>query len=93
MPEISIFEHDKLAQPSNVTANGDNNQEEASLGHLGAEIHARISAFLAVNADNDEALRQVQVQTRKSLGVIREALDRYSYGRVFPLYLSLSLSL
>ena len=96
MPEIlsnPISRQDKLDGLCNITANGGSDQDEASLAHLGAEIHARVGAFLAVNANDDEALRQVQVQTRKSLDVIRQALDRYSYGRVSPLYLSPSLSL
>ncbi|TKA67574.1 hypothetical protein B0A49_06724 [Cryomyces minteri] len=44
---------------------------------LCAKINARVAAFLAADAAT-ERLRRVQEQTRISLGVIEEALDRYS---------------
>lgn len=53
-------------------------EEDPSLKHLCADIYTRISSFLRDEPPNDQ-LRQVQVQTRRSLDVIREALDRYSF--------------
>jgi FAD synthetase len=43
-----------------------------------ARIHDRISTFLTEET-NEQNLRSVQEQTRISLGVISEALDRYRY--------------
>ena len=47
-----------------------------SLRALCAQIHARIEAFLQEDVET-EKLRRVQAQTRISLGVISEALQRY----------------
>ncbi|KAK5152114.1 hypothetical protein BJ546DRAFT_1028012 [Cryomyces antarcticus] len=51
--------------------------EPLPLPLLCAKINARVAAFLAADAAT-ERLRRVQEQTRISLGVIEEALDRYS---------------
>ncbi len=58
--------------------------EDASVKHLCAEIYARISAFLQDDFPNNERLRDVQSQTRQSLDVIRQALDRYTYIPPLP---------
>lgn len=46
-----------------------------------ARIHDRISTFL-IEETNEQNLRSVQEQTRISLGVISEALDRYSLPEI-----------
>jgi hypothetical protein len=61
---------------------GADQQEEPALKHLCAEIYARISAFLQ-DAPPSDLVRRVQEQTQRSLGIIREALDRYSYVASF----------
>jgi hypothetical protein len=68
---------------------GADQQEEPSLKHLCAEIYARISAFLQ-DAPPSDLVRRVQEQTQRSLGIIREALDRYSYVLVLSFSLCLS---
>ncbi|KAL8796569.1 MAG: hypothetical protein Q9182_007346 [Xanthomendoza sp. 2 TL-2023] len=54
-------------------ANGDNDD---SLRSLCAYLHIRIATFLQEDVGT-ETLRAVQQQTRKSLAIIEEALDRY----------------
>lgn len=49
-----------------------------SFSDICARIHDRISTFL-IEETNEQNLRSVQEQTRISLGVISEALDRYRY--------------
>lgn len=51
--------------------------DEPDFAALCARVHARISAFLDADAGN-ESLRRVQDQTRLSLKVIDEALERYT---------------
>jgi hypothetical protein len=46
-------------------------------------INDRISLFLAEDAPTDR-LRKLQEQTKVALGVIREALDKYSYVHDLP---------
>jgi FAD synthetase len=52
-----------------------------SLIELCRVINERVSLFLAEDALN-ERLRSVQEQTKISLSVIREALERYSYVNI-----------
>lgn len=54
-------------------------EQEEHLPALCAKVHARIAAFLDVQASTD-GLRQLQEQTRLSLGIIAEALERYRCG-------------
>lgn len=42
-------------------------------------VHDRVQEFLKREYQDGERLRDVQVQTRRSLGVIGEALKRYRY--------------
>lgn len=51
---------------------------EPDLAALCARVHARVSAFLDAEAST-ERLRNVQDQTRLSLKIITEALERYKY--------------
>ncbi|KAL8732525.1 MAG: hypothetical protein Q9166_002739 [cf. Caloplaca sp. 2 TL-2023] len=53
------------------------NGDSKSLRSLCATLHTQINAFLQEDVPA-ETLRAVQVQTRKSLAIIQEALDRYS---------------
>ena len=53
-----------------------NGNSSASLRSLCATLHAQITAFLQEDVQT-ERLKGVQAQTRKSLGIIQEALDRY----------------
>ncbi|MCJ1378576.1 hypothetical protein MMC17_001675 [Xylographa soralifera] len=46
-------------------------------------LRSRIEAFLQEDLET-EKLRNVQAQTRIALNVILEALNRYSYGALFP---------
>lgn len=57
-----------------VLANGDSN----TLRILCARLHSRITAFLDENVKSAR-LQAVQAQTRLSLKIIQEALDRYPY--------------
>jgi FAD synthetase len=50
--------------------------QEEHLPALCAKVHARVTAFLAAQASTDR-LRGVQEQTRLSLKVLDEALERY----------------
>lgn len=54
-----------------------NLDQEGHLAPLCAKVHARINAFLDARAST-ERLRHVQKQTRLSLKIIEEALERYS---------------
>lgn len=51
---------------------------EPDLAPLCAKVHARITAFLDAEPATDR-LRKVQEQTRLSLKIIDEALDRYRW--------------
>ena len=44
-------------------------------------LHARVNAFIAADAPSTGFLRSTQEQTRTSLRVIEEALDRYRFVR------------
>ncbi|WPH04700.1 putative phosphoadenosine phosphosulfate reductase, rossmann-like alpha/beta/alpha sandwich [Acrodontium crateriforme] len=73
------------SQAQNGTAN--TQKEVAQSGDLAsicAQVHAKVEKFLNRKAEN-ERLRRTQEQTRESLGVIGEALEKYS-----PSALSLS---
>lgn len=56
-------------------------QSKESLHQLCSQLHDKISAFLASTPET-ELLRQVQHQTKISLQVVQEALQRYSF--VYP---------
>ena len=76
-----LFDQDKLEEQQEDGHEG----ESASLKHLCSEMYARISSFLQIDAslledqNNGGLVRQAQQQTQRSLDIIREALDRYSY--------------
>ncbi|THV86724.1 putative FAD synthetase [Aureobasidium pullulans] len=55
--------------------------QEEHLPALCAKVHARVTAFLAAQASTDR-LRGVQEQTRLSLKVLDEALERYSLAEL-----------
>ncbi|KAL8682189.1 MAG: hypothetical protein Q9186_001726 [Xanthomendoza sp. 1 TL-2023] len=57
----------------NQIANGD---QDDSLRSLCIDLHTQITAFLQEDFET-ETLRAVQIQTKKSLAIIQEALDRY----------------
>jgi len=65
--------------------------DQERLPALCAKIHARISAFLAVEAST-ERLKQVQEQTRLSLKVIEEALERYRCDQILGTWKHLKLT-
>jgi len=67
-------EPDEQAKSDQHLANGE--KDDRTLPSLCAELHARVSAFLAEEAPNDR-LKKVQEQTRISMSVIAEALNRY----------------
>lgn len=69
-----LFDQDKL-EGAKTDVDGD----DVALKHLCSEIYARISSFLQEDFPPDDRLRQVQTQTHKSLGIIRQALETYSY--------------
>ncbi|KAF2239948.1 adenine nucleotide alpha hydrolases-like protein [Viridothelium virens] len=52
------------------------------LSTLCQRLHARVSAFIAAKAPEQGYLRSTQEQTRVSLRVIEEALDRYSLDQL-----------
>lgn len=52
-----------------------------ALPELCAQVHARVAAFLRTEPGT-ERLRNVQQQSRLSLRILEEALDRYRYA--FP---------
>lgn len=64
--------HDARGTTETTAQNG-----EAQLQQLCSKVHARIAAFLDANASTD-VLRQVQDQTRLTLKILDEALERYS---------------
>lgn len=55
-----------------------NGEPTDSLSALCARLHAQVSRFLEEDVQDDR-LKKVQEQTRISMGVIAEALDRYTY--------------
>jgi len=57
------------------------NGEHPSLQRTCWELHTRVNAFLAEKLD-DEILRSAQDQTRIALGVIEEALSKYSISEL-----------
>lgn len=72
MPEPLLgVRSDDQGRPETITPN-----DEPALPALCARVHARVAAFLAAEATT-ERLRKVQDQTRLSLKIIDEALDRY----------------
>lgn len=75
-------EPDERAKSDQHLANGE--KDDQTLSSLCAELHARVSAFLAEEALNDR-LKKVQEQTRISMSVISEALNRYRYANLIHL--------
>ncbi|MCJ1362593.1 replication factor A protein 2 [Acarospora aff. strigata] len=71
-------ESEAQAKTDQCTVNG---KKEDTLQSVCAELHARVSAFLAEDPV-DNRLRSVQEQTRTSLGVISEALNRYTFSEL-----------
>lgn len=70
-------DHPVTAPPPavNVLSNGDAHPLRA----LCAKLHSQIEAFLDENVKSAR-LQAVQAQTRRSLQIIQEALDRYPYS-------------
>ncbi|KAL9597661.1 MAG: hypothetical protein Q9219_004988 [cf. Caloplaca sp. 3 TL-2023] len=70
--------HDSISSATNDIPNAQSlqNGDSASLRSLCASLHAQITAFLQEDVST-ERLRAVQAQTRKSLQIVQEALDRY----------------
>lgn len=70
-----------IAQPpvEIVLSNGDSHPLQA----LCARLHSQVVAFLDENFKSTN-LQAVQAQTRRSLQIIQEALDRYPYFNPFP---------
>lgn len=69
------------AQPSQLGTSGLQNgflRPEGELPIVCSEVYSRLSAFLAEEPSTDR-LRKVQEQSRISLQVIHEALERYRY--------------
>lgn len=66
--------HPKLATIESITAA----QPSPALPQLCAQIHCKVYAFLNTES-KDERVKAVQRQSRISLGVIEEALQRYRY--------------
>lgn len=72
MPESLLGIHsDDQGRTETIAPNA-----EEYLPALCAKVHARVAAFLAAEASTDR-LREVQQQTRLSLKIIDEALERY----------------
>ncbi|KAK2744828.1 hypothetical protein FQN57_004152 [Myotisia sp. PD_48] len=65
---------------NDINANGDiiNPPPSPSLASVAARLHAQITTFLSEYHDPSSLLFRVQEQTRISLGVVREALTRFS---------------
>jgi hypothetical protein len=75
---------DALLPPNAPLANGlDHGHGEAdastTLSEVCADMHRRVSAFLAASPKSD-TIRRAQEQTRISLGVIEKALQDYEYA-------------
>lgn len=68
-------EPDEQAKSDQHLANGE--KTDPTLPSLCAELHARVSAFLAEEAPNDR-LKKVQEQTRITMEVISDALKKYT---------------
>ena len=52
------------------------NGDSSSIRALCSELHVKVEAFLQEDVKT-KTLRSVQAQTRKSLAIIQEALDKY----------------
>lgn len=72
-PSLAVNQHSSGAQPPPLQ-NGDSDSD--SLRSLCASLHSQITAFLQEDVPT-ETLRAVQAQTKKSLAIIQQALDRY----------------
>lgn len=72
MPESLLgIRSDDQGRTETIIPNG-----EGRLSALCAKVHARVTAFLDAEAST-ERLKNVQDQTRLSLKVVKEALERY----------------
>lgn len=49
------------------------------LAEVCAELHTRVESFLSRDLSHSEVLNSVQKQTRASLQVVKEALQRFEY--------------
>ncbi|KAI9884821.1 MAG: ATP-dependent RNA helicase dbp4 [Watsoniomyces obsoletus] len=79
MPQAETLAEDLFDQSTlDESPDEPSSTEDASVKHLCADIYARISAFLQDDFPDNERLRDVQLQTRRSLKVIEEALNRYT---------------
>lgn len=54
------------------------NDEPSALREICTKLHSQVTAFLQKDVET-ERLKAVQAQTRRSLAVIQEALDKYEY--------------
>ncbi|KAL8742031.1 MAG: hypothetical protein Q9190_005425, partial [Brigantiaea leucoxantha] len=70
----AVVDHILGSHLSTTTSNG--NDEPFALRSLCATLHAQITAFLQEDVPT-ERLRNVQAQTRNSLTIIQNALNRY----------------
>lgn len=94
MPEAELLANDLFDSTKLERSPTDGDESISSLKHLCSEIYARISAFLTddppshFTSQQKELLERVKRQTQTSLGVIREALNRYSFVSFFstPLF-------
>ncbi|KAL8932690.1 MAG: hypothetical protein Q9216_006727, partial [Gyalolechia sp. 2 TL-2023] len=76
MPETAPTDLLSTANNQTPTAQALQNGDSTSLRSLCATLHAQITAFLQEDVPT-ERLKAVQAQTRKSLAIIQEALNRY----------------
>ncbi|KAI9675923.1 MAG: 3'-phosphoadenosine 5'-phosphosulfate sulfotransferase [Trizodia sp. TS-e1964] len=58
------------------------NDTDISLERVSSQLQAKLAAFLAADVSDNPPLRRVQEQTRSSLAVIDQALDRYSFAEL-----------
>ncbi|KAI5837607.1 hypothetical protein DFP73DRAFT_575895 [Morchella snyderi] len=70
-----------VVQQNGATTHVRSAEQKESLHQLCSQLHEKISAFLASTPET-ELLRQVQHQTKISLQVIQEALQRYSFDEL-----------
>lgn len=70
------MQHD--VAPQTLTNGFTRSSSSGSLRDVCAQLHARVDAFLSKKPTSDIETR-VQEQTKTSIRVIRDALDRYEY--------------
>ena len=69
----------ELAQYAESQQTTDCNGDTSALRQLCSALHSRITTFLQEDVKT-ERLKAVQAQTRRSLAIIQEALDKYGYA-------------